>query len=170
MLPVDPKMISFTSILALSNDRAQRPSSPAARKRSGIALRTSRLESFEFRSRFVFPVATRFLWWCHKISTLLDCTSNPSQNRTRAVNASASQPTPLTRHAARIPRRVPPHYLTRRGPPQSSPRPGQARPTGADAGKRCRRPNRSSCVFSSASSNENRARQNGARSNTFDPL
>ena len=32
----------------------------------------SRLASFEFRSWFVFPVATRFLWWCHKITTLLN--------------------------------------------------------------------------------------------------
>ena len=60
--------------------------------------RASRLESLEFRPWFVFPVATRFLWWCHMITTVLNCISAPSQNRTSAVNASGSQPSPVTRH------------------------------------------------------------------------
>ena len=53
--------------------------------------------SFQFRAMFVFPFATRFLWWCHKISTVLNWTADPSQNRTCAVNASGSQPSRLTR-------------------------------------------------------------------------
>ncbi len=40
-----------------------------ARKSGSVA---SRRMSFEFRSRFVFTVATRFLWWCHNISTVLN--------------------------------------------------------------------------------------------------
>ena len=46
--------------------------------------------------KFVFPVATRFLWWCHNISSLRHCTLNPSQNRTCAVNASGSRPSHVT--------------------------------------------------------------------------
>ena len=41
-------------------------------------------------------LATRFLGWCHKISSMSDRTLTPSQNRTGAVNASGSQLTRVT--------------------------------------------------------------------------
>ena len=35
-----------------------------------LASRRVGCTALRFRTNFVFPVATRFLWWCHNISSL----------------------------------------------------------------------------------------------------
>jgi len=64
----------------------------------------SRVGALRFRTKFVFPVATRFLWWCHNISSL----SIAAQPPLRTGRALLTHPapnhhfSPTTDHRVRV--------------------------------------------------------------------
>ena len=71
--------------------------------RSIRGLGASRTISFRFRIGFVFTVCHGFLFVVSQYSLLVQLKTEPSQNRTCAVNASGSQPTLLTWHYVVLP-------------------------------------------------------------------